>query len=171
MVSCAKIVYETKKATIKNMVFLNMLIVFECKVSQKSQIQVLFEVFWRDIWKNLSLQSFYIMKRNIVISQIAAILVLLFFSACRKDPVNDAPVVGHWGCEQYVSCRVVNSLGTERWDTIPYEVGCDKGIEVFFNEDWSGKLWLNESPALIKKFNCSYSYDAEQKCKENFWWQ
>lgn len=109
------------------------------------------------------MQSFYIMKRNIVISQIAAILVLLFFSACRKDPVDDAPVVGHWGCEQYVSCRVVDSLGTERWDTIPYEVGCDKGIEVFFNEDWSGKLWLNESPALIKKFNCSYSYDAEQR--------
>ena len=96
-------------------------------------------------------------------------LVLVAFTACKKEkPIEpDTPgeslptVVGHWGCEQYVSCR--DSLGFEDWDTIPYEVGPDKGIEVFFLEDGSGKLWLNDSPALIKKFNCSYTYDAENK--------
>ena len=107
------------------------------------------------------------MKRKSSIVRFAvAMLVLLAFSACKKekpvDPEEDLPpVVGHWGCEQYVSCR--DSLGFEDWDTIPYEVGPDKGIEVFFLEDGSGKLWLNESPAMIKKFNCSYYYDAENK--------
>lgn len=109
------------------------------------------------------MQSFYIMKRNKIIVQVAAYFMLLVFSSCRKDPVNNAPVVGHWGCEQYVSCRTIDSIGNVRWDTLSYDLGYGKGIEVFFNEDWSGKLCLNESPAVIKNFNCTYSYDEAQK--------
>ena len=105
-------------------------------------------------------------RKNSIVRFAVALLVLLAFSACKKEkPVEPEekipPVVGHWGCEQYVSCR--DSLGFENWDTIPYEVGPDKGIEVFFLKDGTGKLYLNESPALVKKFTCNYSYDDENK--------
>jgi hypothetical protein len=31
---------------------------------------------------------------------------------------------------------------------------------VFFYDDGTGKLHLNDSPALIKRFNCQYDYDS-----------
>jgi hypothetical protein len=39
-------------------------------------------------------------------------------------------------------------------------VGTGHGYEVYFFSDGSGKLLLNDSPALIKKFNCDFDYDS-----------
>jgi len=87
-------------------------------------------------------------------------LVLLAMSACHKEQrYANCPLVGHWGCEEYVSCRT-DSMGYEKWDTLYYEVGEGHGYEVYFYADGSGKLLLNDSPALIKKFNCEYDYDS-----------
>lgn len=86
-----------------------------------------------------------------------------FFASCRKDVVYDTAVVGHWGCEQYVSCRTNDSTGIVRWDTSHYVVGEGHGYELFFYNDRSGKLLLNDSPAFIKKFSCKYVYDEGNK--------
>ena len=86
-------------------------------------------------------------------------LSLLVTSCCKKEMLADCPLVGHWGCEQYISCRT-DSTGYEKWDTLQYEVGTGHGHEVYFYADGSGKLILNDSPALIKKFNCNYEYDS-----------
>ena len=87
-------------------------------------------------------------------------LVLLASTSCRKqEKYANCPLVGHWGCEQYISCRT-DSIGREKWDTLYYEVGEGHGYEVYFYADGSGKLLLNDSPALIKKFSCNYEYDS-----------
>lgn len=87
-------------------------------------------------------------------------LVLLAATSCRKqEKYADLPLVGHWGCEQYISCRT-DSTGFEKWDTLQYEVGAGHGYEVYFYADGSGKLLLNDSPALVKKFDCSFDYDS-----------
>ena len=101
------------------------------------------------------------MKKRITIGFLALMaLVLLTMASCHKPEVYaECPLVGHWGCEQYVSCRN-NSDGSEKWDTLQYVVGEGHGYEVYFNADGSGKLLLNDSPALIKKFNCNYDYDT-----------
>ena len=101
------------------------------------------------------------MKKKFVIGFLAlTTLVLLTLSCCKKEEeYAQCPLIGHWGCEQYISCRT-NSDGSEKWDTLQYEVGEGHGYEVFFYTDGSGKLILNDSPALIKKFNCDYDYDS-----------
>ena len=87
-------------------------------------------------------------------------MVLTSLASCRKTIENPSnPLVGHWGCEQYVSCRT-DSTGYENWETLNYEVGPGLGYEVFFYNEGSGKLMLNDSPALIKNFSCEYSYDS-----------
>lgn len=92
-----------------------------------------------------------------------AALVLLTTTSCRKHhEYAGYPIVGHWGCEKYISCRTLSD-DTEKWDTLTYEVGEGKGYEVYFYDDGSGKLLLNDSPALIKKFNCNYDYDSVNK--------
>ena len=97
-------------------------------------------------------------KKNLVLA--LAAMVLLTMASCRKDhKYANCPLVGHWGCEQYVSCRT-NDDGSEKWDTLTYKVGPGYGYEVFFYDDGSGKLWLNESPAMFKKFNCNYDFDS-----------
>lgn len=86
--------------------------------------------------------------------------VLLASTSCHKqEKYANCPLVGHWGCEQYISCRT-DSIGREKWDTAQYEVGAGHGYEVYFYADGSGKLLLNDSPALIKKFSCDYDYDS-----------
>ena len=100
------------------------------------------------------------MKTKIQIGVLALMCMALMVSGCKSEKYKDSPIVGHWGCEQYVSCRT-DSLGIEQWDTLPYPVGSGIGYEVYFYADGSGKLMLNESPALIKKFNCNYEYDSD----------
>lgn len=91
-----------------------------------------------------------------------AVLLLLATSCCKHDKYEGSPIVGHWGCEHYVSCRT-DSTGFEKWDTLYYEVGEGHGYEVYFYADGSGRLLLNDSPALIKKFNCNFDYDSESQ--------
>lgn len=98
-------------------------------------------------------------KNHISLLVLSAI-VLFVATACNKqEKYAQCPLVGHWGCEQYISCRT-DSIGHEKWDTLQYEVGTGQGYEVYFYADGSGKLLLNDSPALIKKFNCDYDYDS-----------
>ncbi len=101
------------------------------------------------------------MKKKIQIGILALMtMVLLAMTSCRKvEKYANSPLVGHWGCEQYVSCRT-DSTGYEKWETFQYEVGEGHGYEVFFYADGTGRLLLNDSPALIKKFNCDYDYDS-----------
>ena len=101
------------------------------------------------------------MKKKIQIGVLALMtMVMLAMSSCRKqEKYANSPLVGHWGCEQYVSCRT-DSTGYEKWETFQYEVGEGHGYEVFFYADGTGRLLLNDSPALIKKFNCDYDYDS-----------
>lgn len=97
------------------------------------------------------------MRTKIQIGVLALMCLALMVSGCKSEKYKDSPIAGHWGCEQYVSCRT-DSLGNEQWDTLQYPVGSGIGYEVYFYTDGSGKLLLNESPALIKKFSCSYEY-------------
>ena len=99
-----------------------------------------------------------IRKQSFVGIMIFIALIAMAAGCKKKDPVV-SPLVGHWGCEQYVSCRT-DSLGVEHWDTTRFEVaaGCD--YELFLNENGTGKLRLNNSPAFIKEFSCNYNYDA-----------
>lgn len=101
------------------------------------------------------------MRNKIQIGFLALLAVFLVaFTSCHKEEeYAHSPLVGHWGCERYVSCRT-DSTGYENWETLEYEVGTGHGYEVYFYADGSGKLLLNDSPALIKKFNCDYDYDT-----------
>ena len=107
------------------------------------------------------------MQRNIIMKNNIKIGILGFFallmvvtSCCKKPKYADSPIVGHWGCEQYISCRTDNT-GYEQWDTLQYEVATGRGYEVYFYEDGSGQLLLNDSPALIKKFSCDFDYNPD----------
>ena len=90
------------------------------------------------------------------IMSVVALLVAVV--ACKKNPPV-SPIVGHWGCEQYVSCRT-DSLGVEQWDTLRFEAVVGGEYEIFFNADGKGLLKLNNSPAFIKEFSCKYTYDS-----------
>ena len=112
----------------------------------------------------------YFCNANIIMKNYIRIGFWSFFSflmmaltSCHK-PVESPNklLAGHWGCEQYVSYRTFED-GTERWDTLNYEVGPGKGYEVFFYEDGTGQLLLNDSPAYIKKFDCNFEYDTVTK--------
>lgn len=95
-------------------------------------------------------------KAQIGIMAVAALLMAV--TACKKNPPV-SPIVGHWGCEQYVSCRT-DSLGVEQWDTLRFEAVVGGEYELFFNADGTGLLKLNNSPAFIKEFSCKYVYDS-----------
>ena len=100
------------------------------------------------------------MKTKIQIGVLALLAMVLLAASCQKvEKYATSPLVGHWGCEQYISCRT-DSTGYEKWETFQYVVGSGHGYEVYFYTDGSGKLLLNDSPALIKKFNCNYDYDS-----------
>lgn len=93
-----------------------------------------------------------------VIKTIMVALTAIFLSSCCHEPVNK--LVGHWGCETYISCRIHDD-GAEQWDTLHYGVGTGRGYELWFKQDGTGKLRLNESPAFIKEFSCTYDIDEE----------
>ena len=98
-------------------------------------------------------------KSRIGILVLTALVLLVTTSCHKEEKYAELPLVGHWGCERYISCRT-DSTGYEKWDTLQYEVGTGHGYEVYFNADGTGKLLLNDSPALIKKFNCDFDYDS-----------
>ena len=98
-------------------------------------------------------------KIQIGVLALMTMVLLVMTSCCKQEKYANSPLVGHWGCEQYVSCRT-DSTGYEKWETFQYEVGEGHGYEVFFYADGTGRLLLNDSPALIKKFNCDYDYDS-----------
>ena len=98
-------------------------------------------------------------KTHIGFLALAAVVLLAATSCHKEEKYANSPLVGHWGCEHYISCRT-DSTGFEKWDTLYYEVGTGHGYEVYFFADGSGKLLLNDSPALIKNFSCNYDYDS-----------
>ena len=100
------------------------------------------------------------MKRKAFHTIIGVLAALLLASCCPEETPNK--LVGHWGCETYISCRF-NDDGSEQWDTLYYGVGTGRGYELWFREDGTGKLKLNESPALIKEFSCNYEMDEENQ--------
>lgn len=100
------------------------------------------------------------MKRKIFRTIVLALAAVLMASCCHEELPNK--LVGHWGCETYISCRTHDD-GSEQWDTLNYGVGTGRGYELWFNQDGSGKLKLNESPALIKEFKCHYEMDEENQ--------
>ncbi len=90
-----------------------------------------------------------------------AFVALLMMVSCNKDEISsDNPVVGHWGCEQYVSHRVDTASGIDRWDTLYYDASAGGDYEVFFYASGKGLLKLNNSPAYIKEFSCDFVYDS-----------
>lgn len=100
------------------------------------------------------------MKRRIRIG-LWALTGLLLLASCRKQKEEIVtPVVGHWGCEQYVSHRVDTAAGVDRWDTLCYDDGAGGEYELFFYATGKGLLKLNNSPAFIKEFPCDYVYDS-----------
>lgn len=100
------------------------------------------------------------MKITKQIGFLTLLLLLLTAVSCNKTPQPlDLPILGHWGCEQYISCRT-DSTGYEQWDTLQFEA-CEGGeYELFFYETGKGLLKLNNSPAFIKEFSCNYKYDT-----------
>lgn len=102
------------------------------------------------------------MKNNRTIKNLAVILLSFvgLASCCHKEPLIQQ-LIGHWGCEQYISCRTLDD-GSERWDTLHYKVGAGHGYEFWFRENGSGKFRMNDSPALIKEVSITYELDEDQ---------
>ena len=90
---------------------------------------------------------------------IVMVVAGMALASCGKKTLPVSPLVGHWGCEEYVSCRT-DSLGAEQWDTLRFEAVAGGEYEIFFNADGTGLLKLNNSPAFIKEFSCKYEYDS-----------
>lgn len=104
------------------------------------------------------------MKRNCIFYSIAVMTLLAILglsSCCHKEPMS-VQLLGHWGCERYISCRELDN-GSQRWDTLNYVVGEGHGYELWFREDGSGKMRMNDSPLLIKEVSCTYELDEDLK--------
>lgn len=102
------------------------------------------------------------MKKLPQIGILVLIVIMVVIFGCKKKNQTVSPIVGHWGCEQYVSCRT-DSLGVEEWDTSWFEAVAGGEYELFFNADGSGLLKLNNSPAFIKEFSCKYEYNSDNQ--------
>lgn len=100
-------------------------------------------------------------KQNLTRILVAMACLCLGCSSCGPEVPIIEKLFGHWGCETYVSCRT-NSHGVERWDTLYYEVGEGHGYELWFWPNGTGKIRLNDSPALIKEFSYTYEIDEEK---------
>ena len=99
------------------------------------------------------------MKKKVIFGFISLIVIMLQVSCHKSGGTCDAPIIGHWGCEKYISHRS-DSLGFDKWDTIMYEVGPGCAYELFFYNTGKGLLKLNDSPAFIKEFSCDYEFDS-----------
>lgn len=108
------------------------------------------------------------MKITKQIGFLALLSLLLMAVSCNKttQPL-DTPILGHWGCEQYVSHRMDSTAGVDRWDTLYYDIYSDTiDYELFFYNTGKGLLKLNSSPAFIKEFSCDYKYDTVTRVLE-----
>ncbi len=106
------------------------------------------------------------MKKKIHIGFMALVALMILASCHKEEVLFDTPVVGHWGCEKYVSHRVDTTAGIDRWDTLCYDASAGGDYEVFFYNTGKGLLKLNNSPAYIKEFKCDYVYDSiEQRIR------
>lgn len=94
-----------------------------------------------------------IIKIGLFVASFSALVWVL--SSCRKDKI-DSPLVNHWGLEMYVRWETDENDSITYWDTVYYEPVSGKGYEIEFESDGTGWLRLNESPAMIKKFNLTY---------------
>lgn len=92
---------------------------------------------------------------------IIALVAVAALASCRHKKDENTMLHGHWGCETYISCRTRDD-GSEKWDTLRYEVGEGHGYELWFRSDGTGRLRLNDSPAFIKDFSCTYELDHDQ---------
>ena len=75
------------------------------------------------------------MKKQSQIGMLVLVVIMMTAYGCKKNQ-SVSPIVGHWGCEQYVSCRT-DSLGVEIWDTSRFEAIAGGEYELFFNQDGS----------------------------------
>ena len=100
------------------------------------------------------------MKKKARIGLLAIVAIMMLASCHKEQEEHITPVVGHWGCEQYVSHRVDTTAGVDRWDTLCYDASAGGDYEVFFYATGKGLLKLNNSPAFIKEFSCDYVYDS-----------
>ena len=101
-------------------------------------------------------------ETHIIMKNIRTILLLAGFgailavmSSCHKEKI-DSPIVNHWGLEMYVRWETDGNGTITYCDTVYYEPVSGKGYEIEFESDGTGWLRLNESPAVIKKFNLTY---------------
>lgn len=100
-----------------------------------------------------------IFKTSILAVGMVALIYLM--SACRKEKI-DSPIVNHWGLEMYVRWETDENDSITYWDTVYYEPVSGKGYEIEFESDGTGWLRLNESPAMIKKFNLTFDIYPEK---------
>lgn len=100
-----------------------------------------------------------IFKTSILAVGMVALIYLM--SACRKEKI-DSPIVKHWGLEMYVRWETDENDSITYWDTVYYEPVSGKGYEIEFESDGKGWLRLNESPAMIKKFNLTFDIYPEK---------
>lgn len=94
-----------------------------------------------------------IIKIGLFIASCCSLVMAL--SSCHKEKI-DSPIVNHWGLEMYVRWETDENDSITYWDTVYYEPVVGKGYEIEFESDGTGWLRLNESPAMIKKFNLTY---------------
>ena len=83
--------------------------------------------------------------------------LIAFMPSCRKKQM-DSDLVGHWGLEMHVRWET-DENDSIVYDTVYHEPVVGKGYEILFESDGTGWLKLNDSPALINKFNLTYDYD------------
>lgn len=100
-------------------------------------------------------------KNRIIKTIVIALMAFIGLSSCCHDEPLDVKLYGHWGCGRYISCRIRDD-GSEKWDTLYYQVGSDHGYEFWFRPDGNGKFRMNDSPAWIKEVAVTYELDEEQ---------
>ena len=101
----------------------------------------------------------FLMRKPIGIGIFVLVALVATVACSKRKSASNSMIVGHWGCEQYVSCRT-DSLDVQQWDTLHFEAIAGGEYELFFYDNGTGLLKLNNSPALIKEFSCNYEYDS-----------
>ena len=96
-------------------------------------------------------------KSNTLAIILGIVVLFVLMPSCRKQHY-DSDLVGHWGLEMHVRWEA-DENDSIVYDTVYHEPVVGKGYEILFESDGTGWLKLNDSPALINKFNLTYDYD------------